>query len=161
MQNIPFCSEKPTNCENAAESIQASTDRKTGERTSCLVGTQWDALREELRFDRLRSDGSASPPRGKGVTLIVRNWPSHAMIEQMVKILLEEMMGFEVGFYGSASGGAASYHLLKAGYATMEFECWSEYWSVEEYVQKMEVRETPASLERSKSTKSNHTSARD
>ena len=123
-----FCSQAPDACVNTANTIQAATDRKEGQRTDCLVGEYWDELRKELKFDRKRSDGSASPPRGKGVKLVTRKWPSHAMMEQMAKILLEEMMGFEIGFHGSVSGGQASYPLIKAGYATMEFECWSAYW---------------------------------
>jgi hypothetical protein len=69
---------------------QKKCSRSTSGKHHCLVGEEWDALRERVGFVE-----TVNPKRT--LTVEVGNWPTSALTAAIARILLEETMNFKVG----------------------------------------------------------------
>lgn len=83
--------------------------------TPCLVGQEWDALRKE--------NGLAGILRDTVVTLDMNNWLSAYVQISLMRILIGEMLGYEVKFAWNID--ANEIERLASGEVTMNPEIWS------------------------------------
>jgi hypothetical protein len=69
---------------------EKNCSRSTSREHHCLVGEQWDALRERVGFIE-----AVNPKRT--MALETGNWETYAVMSAIARILLEETMNFKVG----------------------------------------------------------------
>jgi len=68
---------------------EKNCSRSTSGEHHCLVGEEWDALRERVGFLEV-----VNPTRT--ITLETGNWATYAVMSAIARILLEETMNFKV-----------------------------------------------------------------